>query len=278
MPATDRLKENPEEAPAPGEASQATEEAKGQPASEVAEAPPEGEAATAPEEEAAAPKGRGKKGEKGEKGEAAPKDKGARKVAKQARSTELAGYTPRLKDKYRGEVAPTLLRELGLDNPMEVPGITKVVVNIGMGESLTNPKAMENANRDLATITGQHPVTTKAKKSVAAFKIRQGMPIGLMVTLRGNHMYEFLDRLMNIALPRIRDFRGVPNNGFDGRGNYTLGMREHVVFPEIDYNDIDRIRGLQLTIVTTANTDDAARRLLSLMGLVFSRETEAAVA
>ncbi|MCL0102253.1 50S ribosomal protein L5 [Dehalococcoidia bacterium] len=183
-----------------------------------------------------------------------------------------------MKQLYRNEVAQALQKDLNFRNPMDVPAITKVVVNIGMGESLTNPKAMENAQRDLTTITGQHPIVTKAKKSIAAFKIRQGMPIGLMVTLRGSYMYEFLDRLINIALPRIRDFRGAPTKGFDGRGNYTLGMREHIVFPEIDYNAIDRIRGLQITIVTTAKTDDAARRLLTLMGLVFSKDTEAALA
>ena len=168
--------------------------------------------------------------------------------------------------------------ELGLSNIMQVPAISKVVVNVGLGEALTNPKAFESVQRDIESITGQHPVITKARKSIAAFKIRQGMPIGVMVTLRGDRMYEFLDRLINIALPRIRDFRGSPNNGFDGRGNYSLGLREHVMFPEIDYNSIDRIRGLQVTMVTTASTDEEAKALLVHLGMVFSRERDGAVA
>ena len=183
----------------------------------------------------------------------------------------MTGYVPRLKDKYFKTIVPTLQRELSLANVMEVPRVTKVVLNMGMGESLANPKALESAERDLATITGQKPVITKAKKSIANFKIRQGMPIGIMVTLRGSRMYEFLDRLMNIALPRVRDFRGAPNNGFDGRGNYSLGLREQIIFPEIDFNSIDRIRGLQITVVTTARNDDASRRLLALMGFAFAK-------
>ena len=184
----------------------------------------------------------------------------------------LRGYTPRLKERYKSEIVPTLMREFSYGNVMEVPKVSKVVLNIGLGEAQTNPKAMESAERDLATITGQHPVTTKAKKSVAAFKIRKGMSVGMMVTLRGDRMYEFLDRFLHVALPRIRDFRGAPTNGFDGRGNYSLGLREQVNFPEIDYNLIDRIRGLQVTIATTAETDEAAKRLLDLLGMAFVRE------
>jgi large subunit ribosomal protein L5 len=190
----------------------------------------------------------------------------------------MTGYVPRLRDRYVKTVVPALQRELAFGNVMEVPKVTKVVLNMGMGESLTNPKALESAERDLTAITGQKPVITKAKKSIANFKIRQGMPIGIMVTLRGTRMYEFLDRLFNIALPRVRDFRGAANNGFDGRGNYTMGVREQVIFPEIDFNSIDRIRGLQITMVTTAKNDEAARRLLALMGLAFSREGRGAAA
>lgn len=187
---------------------------------------------------------------------------------------DLTGYTPRLREKYLKEVVPALQKDLSLANVMQVPKIVKVTVNIGMGEALTNPKAMESAERDITAITGQKPVITKAKKSIATFKIRKGMPIGIMVTLRGNLMYEFLDRLFNIALPRIRDFRGVPVKGFDGRGNYSLGIKEHVIFPEIDYNSIDRIRGFQVTMVTSATTDDQARRLLALMGLAFAHDQQ----
>ncbi|MBF8299199.1 MAG: ribosomal protein [Dehalococcoidia bacterium] len=191
---------------------------------------------------------------------------------------DLSGYVPRLKERYLNIVVPALKKELAFGNVMEVPRVTKVVLNMGMGESLTNPKALESAERDLATITGQKPVITKAKKSIANFKIRQGMPIGIMVTLRGNRMYEFLDRLFNIALPRVRDFRGAPNNGFDGRGNYSMGVREQVIFPEVDFNSIDRIRSFQITVVTTARNDDASRKLLAMMGLAFSRERVAAAA
>jgi large subunit ribosomal protein L5 len=197
---------------------------------------------------------------------------------KAAKAESLAGYSPRLQDRYRQDIVPALMAELGLKNIMQVPKVTKVLVNIGLGEALENPKAVESAERDVVAITGQHPVTTKAKKSIAAFKIRQGMTIGMVVTMRGHRMYEFLDRLINIALPRIRDFRGASAHGFDGRGNYSLGLREQVMFPEVDFNEIDRIRGLQINIVTTAQTDDAARRLLELMGFAFSREPVGAVA
>ena len=175
----------------------------------------------------------------------------------------------RLKEKYRSEVVETLTREFLYANPLQVPTLHKVVVNIGLGEAVTNPKAMDAATRDLAIITGQKPVVTRAKKSVASFKIRTGNAIGAMVTLRGERMWEFLDRLIAIALPRIRDFQGVSPKAFDGRGNYTLGLREQISFPEVDYDNIDRIRGLEVSIVTTARTDEEGRRLLQLLGMPF---------
>lgn len=176
---------------------------------------------------------------------------------------------PRLKDKYREEIVPVLMREFGYRNIMEVPRLVKVVVNIGLGEALQNAKALDAASEDLAIITGQKPIITRAKRSIAGFKLRAGNPIGVKVTLRGNRMYDFLDRVMNVALPRQRDFRGVSPDSFDGRGNYTLGIREQLVFPEIDYNKIDKVRGMEITIVTTAKTDEEARRLLQLLGMPF---------
>jgi large subunit ribosomal protein L5 len=177
----------------------------------------------------------------------------------------------RLRERYLNEVVPTLQQEFGYQNRLQVPRITKVVLNIGLGEAVQNAKALDSAVADLTAISGQRPVVTRAKKSIANFKIRQGNPIGVMVTLRGERMYEFLDRLINVALPRIRDFHGVPVNAFDGRGNYSLGLREQLIFPEIDYDKIDRIRGLQVTITTTARTDEEARRLLELLGMPFQR-------
>jgi large subunit ribosomal protein L5 len=177
----------------------------------------------------------------------------------------------RMKDKYRQEVAPSLQKEFNYSNPMQVPGIHKVVVNIGMGEVIQNAKAMDAAIADLSAITGQRPVITKAKRSVAAFKLREGMPIGCMVTLRGEHMFIFLDKLLNVALPRLRDFQGVSSEAFDGRGNYTLGLREQLVFPEIDYDKVDKVRGMEVSIVTTARTDEEGRRLLALMGMPFKK-------
>lgn len=177
--------------------------------------------------------------------------------------------TPRLQDKYRQEVLPALQKEFGFSNVMQVPALHKVVINIGMGEAIQNAKAMDNAVRDLADITGQRPVVTKAKRSVAAFKLREGMPIGCMVTLRGRHMYDFLDKLVNVALPRLRDFQGISADAFDGRGNYTLGIREQLVFPEINYDKIDKVRGMEITVVTTARNDEEGRRLLSLLGMPF---------
>ena len=179
---------------------------------------------------------------------------------------------PRMRDLYRNEIVPSMMREFGFTNPMEVPHIQKIVVNIGLGEALTNGRAMESATRDLATITGQKPIVTRARKAIAGFKIREGNPIGTCVTLRGARMYHFLDRLINMSLPRIRDFRGMPRRGFDGRGNFSIGIREQIIFPEIDYNQIDRIRGLQVTIATTARDDAVATRLLELYGMPFVRQ------
>ncbi len=177
----------------------------------------------------------------------------------------------RLKEKYQQEVVPALQKEFNYRNPMQVPGVHKVVVNIGMGEVIQNAKAMDAAIADLAAITGQRPVITRAKRSVAAFKLREGMQIGCMVTLRGERMYQFLDKLMNVALPRLRDFQGVSPEAFDGRGNYTLGLREQLVFPEIDYDKVDKVRGMEVCIVTTARTDEEGRRLLKLMGMPFKK-------
>ncbi|HZO75753.1 MAG TPA: 50S ribosomal protein L5 [Ktedonobacteraceae bacterium] len=177
----------------------------------------------------------------------------------------------RLKEKYRQEVVPALRKEFNYSNPMQVPAVKKVVVNIGMGEVIQNAKAMEAAVADLAAITGQRPVITRAKRSVAAFKLREGMQIGCMVTLRGPRMYIFLDKLMNVALPRLRDFQGVSPEAFDGRGNYTLGLREQLVFPEIDYDKVDKVRGMEVSFVTTARTDQEGRRLLALMGMPFKK-------
>jgi large subunit ribosomal protein L5 len=178
---------------------------------------------------------------------------------------------PRLKQRFQDEIAPTLMREFGYGNVMQVPCVEKVVLNIGLGEATQNAKALDAASEDLATITGQKPVITRAKRSIANFKIRDGNPIGLMVTVRGERMWEFLDRLLNAALPRIRDFRGVSPKAFDGRGNFSLGIREQLIFPEIEYDKIDRIRGLQVTLVTTARNDEEGRRLLQLLGMPFSR-------
>ena len=178
----------------------------------------------------------------------------------------------RMQEKYNNEVAPALRKTFDLKNIMQVPRITKVVVNIGAGEALDNPKALESAVSDLTIITGQKPVMTKARKSIANFKLREGRLIGTKVTLRGDRMWAFLDRLMSTALPRVRDFRGVSANAFDGRGNYTLGLRDQLIFPEIEYDKIDKLRGMEVTIVTTAKNDDQARVLLQLLGMPFSKK------
>ena len=177
----------------------------------------------------------------------------------------------RLKQIYTEEIAPSLIDELALENVMQIPNIQKVVVNIGVGEALDNPKALDEAVRDLTTITGQKPVITKAKKSIANFKLREGRSIGTKVTLRGDRMWAFLDRLINVALPRVRDFRGISADAFDGRGNYTLGLDEQLIFPEIDYDQVDKVRGMEITIVTTAVNDDQARTLLTKIGMPFRK-------
>jgi large subunit ribosomal protein L5 len=177
-----------------------------------------------------------------------------------------------MQEKYKNEVVPALRKAFDLKNIMQVPRITKVVVNIGMGEALDNPKALESAVSDLTTIAGQKPVMTKARKSIANFKLREGRLIGTKVTLRGDRMWAFLDRLLSTALPRVRDFRGVSANAFDGRGNYTLGLRDQLIFPEIEYDKIDKLRGMEVTIVTTAKNDDQARVLLQLLGMPFSKK------
>jgi large subunit ribosomal protein L5 len=178
----------------------------------------------------------------------------------------------RLQEHYKKDVAPALLKSFDFKNVMQIPRIEKVVVNIGLGEAMADPKALDAAVSDLTQITGQKPVTTRARKSIAAFKLREGVIIGTKVTLRGGRMWAFLDRLMNVALPRVRDFRGVSPNAFDGRGNYTLGLRDQLIFPEINYDKIDKLRGMEVTIVTSAETDDQARVLLQLLGMPFKKE------
>jgi large subunit ribosomal protein L5 len=177
-----------------------------------------------------------------------------------------------LKERYQEELVPELMKSLDLKNVMQVPRVEKVVVNIGVGEAIDNAKALDAAVSDLSIITGQKPIVTKAKKSIANFKLREGRSIGAKVTLRGYRMWAFLDRLMNVALPRVRDFRGVSPNSFDGRGNYTLGLREQLIFPEIDYDQIDKIRGFEVSIVTSAGDDDQGRQLLQLLGMPFRKE------
>ena len=223
---------------------------------------------TSEEPSATAPRrasGRRDRAARGERG-------GGTAVAEEEAAGDESPPPPRLLDMYRNEIVPTIMREFGLTNPMQVPRIQKISVNIGLGEALTNGRAMESATRDLATITGQKPIITRARKSIAGFKVREGNPIGTCVTLRGARMYHFLDRLINMSLPRIRDFRGIPRRGFDGRGNFSIGIREQIIFPEIDYNQIDRLRGMQITIATTAPDDRLAVRLLELYGMPFVRE------
>lgn len=184
----------------------------------------------------------------------------------------MARNQPRLKEKYQAEVIPQMMKkEFGYANVMQVPRLERVVLNIGLGEAIANPKALESAEHDLTAISGQHPVVTRAKKSIANFKIRAGMPVGIRVTLRGRRMYYFVDKLFNAVLPRIRDFQGMPRTSFDGRGNYNMGLKEQIIFPEIDYDKVDRIRGLEVTIATTAQTDEEGGRLLELLGMPFKR-------
>lgn len=176
-----------------------------------------------------------------------------------------------LKEKYAKEIVPQLMSKFGYKNVMQVPKLRKIVLNIGLGEATQNPKALEAAENDLAAVSGQHPVITRAKKSIASFKLRAGMPIGMMVTLRGRRMYDFFDKLVNVVLARIRDFQGVSRDSFDGEGNYTLGIKEQIVFPEIDYDKVDKLRGLEVTIVTTAASDEEGRSLLESLGMPFGR-------
>ncbi len=177
-----------------------------------------------------------------------------------------------LKERYTKEISPALMKSLGLKNVMEIPQVKKVVINIGLGEAMDNPKALDAAVQDLGAITGQKPVITKARKSIANFKLREGRAIGTAVTLRGDKMWAFLDRLMNIVLPRVRDFRGVSSESFDGRGNYTLGLREQIIFPEIEYDKVDKVRGMEITIVTSAPSDDQAAALLQMLGMPFRKD------
>ncbi len=204
------------------------------------------------------------------KGTTKPKAKPAAEPQAPPAKPRGTGSVPaRLLERYRRAMIPALMKELRCKNQYEVPRLAKIVVNVGVGEAKENAKALDHAVADIMTITGQKPVITKAKKSIASFKLRAGMPIGVKVTLRGHRMYEFLDRLVNVSLPRVRDFKGVSPNSFDGRGNYTLGLREQVIFPEIVYDKIDKVRGMDITICTTARTDEAARALLAQLGMPF---------
>ena len=177
----------------------------------------------------------------------------------------------RLKDLYQAEIRPAMQEKFGYKNPMQIPQLEKIVINIGVGEATTNAKAVDAASADLAAITGQKPIVCKARRSLAAWKIREGMPLGCKVTLRGEKMYEFLDRVINIALPRVRDFRGISDKSFDGRGNYAFGVKEQLIFPEVDYDQIDKLRGMDIIVVTTAKTDEEARELLTRFGMPFKK-------
>ncbi len=183
----------------------------------------------------------------------------------------MTAQKPRLKERFDSEIAPALMTEFGYTNLLQVPRVDKISVNIGMGEAITDGKTIDRASHDLTIITGQRPIVTRARKSIAVFKLREGMPIGVKVTLRGRRMWDFLDRLISIALPAQRDFRGISPDSFDGRGNYSLGLREQLIFPEIDYDEIDKVRGMEVTVVTTADTDEEGRRLLAMMDMPFQR-------
>ena len=212
------------------------------------------------------------KAEKSAKGDKSAKGEKAGKAEKAEKTPRLAEYiVPRLKVRYDKEVVPKLMEQFGFKSPMRVPRLEKIVLNQGLGEAITNAKVVENATTELGQITGQKAVVRRARKSISNFKLRQGVPIGASVTLRGARMYEFLDRLTNIALPRVRDFRGVPTKSFDGNGNYTLGIREQIIFPEIDYDKVDKIRGMNITICTSAHSDEEGLELLRLMGMPFRR-------
>ena len=206
----------------------------------------------------------------------APKASPAKKASATEKATGNGGYRKPvyagLRQRYHDEIAPAMQREFTYANPMQIPRVDKIVVNIGLGEAIANAKALDAAVGDLVTITGQKPIVTRAKRSIAQFRLRTGMPIGAKVTLRGQRMYDFLERTMSLALPRIRDFRGIPTRSFDGRGNFSLGLREQLVYPEIDYDKIDRLRGLEISIVTTAKTDEEGRKLLELLGMPFQAQ------
>jgi large subunit ribosomal protein L5 len=209
--------------------------------------------------------GKGGKGEKQAKGAQAPAEAELPPVSNEPQAPR------RLLEQYKETILPALIKEFGYSNVMQAPKISKVSVNIGLGEAIQNSKAIDAATGDLAQVTGQKPVVTKARNSIATYKLREGMPIGVMVTLRGARMWDFLDRLINIVLPRQRDFQGISPDSFDGRGNYSLGLREQLVFPEIDYDKVDKVRGMEVTIVTSARTDEEARRMLAMMGMPFKR-------
>jgi len=223
-------------------------------------------------------KQKGQPGQKQQGGQAKPQGKKAKPEQAEA-AGEAQGKpsrprannrdTARLRDRYYKDVRPALMKELSIENPMAAPRLEKIIVNMGVGEATQNAKLIDPAAGEVGQITGQKPVVTKARKSIAAFKVREGMPIGVMVTLRGDRMYEFFDRLVNVALPRVRDFRGVPTKSFDGRGNYTLGVRDQLIFPEIDYAKVEKMKGMNITIVTSAGSDDQARALLKHMGMPF---------
>jgi large subunit ribosomal protein L5 len=208
-----------------------------------------------------------KKPKKGAEKAAAPAEKVKEKGAKKPPEKVAA----RLYEFYRQDCVPRMMQEFRYKSPMQVPKLEKIVVNLGLGEAIQNIKLLESASTELAAITGQKPVITRAKRSIAAFKLREGMPIGVMVTLRKDRMYHFFDKLVNVVLPRVRDFRGLSDRSFDGRGNYTLGIKEQIIFPEIDYDKIDKIKGMNITIVTTAPTDEEGRQLLAMMGLPFRK-------
>jgi len=226
-------------------------------------AKPDQAAKPEPKKEDKQPKGKEPKGAPQKTAE----DKGKAPAKRSKSSTP-----PRLKDRYRKEILPALMKEFSYSNTMQAPKVQKIIVNIGVGEAISNAKALDGAVKDMTAITGQKPLVVKAKKSIATFKLREGMPVGVRVTLRGDNMYYFLDRLMNIALPRTRDFRGIPREAFDGRGNYTLGLREQLIFPEIDYDAIDKVRGMEVTIVTSGKNDEEGRRLLQLFGMPFKAQ------
>jgi large subunit ribosomal protein L5 len=218
-------------------------------------------------------------GQKTQGGQQKPQGKKAKPEAEAAGAGEHDGKparprannrdTARMRDRYYKDVQPAVMKELGIENKMAAPKLEKIIINMGVGEATQNAKLIDPAATEIGQITGQKPVITKARKSIAAFKVREGMPIGVMVTLRGDRMYEFFDRLVNVALPRVRDFRGVPTKSFDGRGNYTLGVRDQLIFPEIDYAKVEKLKGMNITIVTSAATDDQARALLKHMGMPF---------